>query len=535
MSPPRALVQLMRADYLERVRRHGFLVALACTVYFAYLSMPARHARYVTLQIGMYRGLYDSNWVGCQVALMTAAFLSLVGFYLVKNTIERDRATGVGAILAASPLSRWQYTVGKWASNLAVLATMVATVAICAIGMQLLRGEDLAVRPWAIAVPFVLITLPALAMTAGFAVLFEAFRPLRGGLGNAAYFFVWSLVFTAPDMASPKEYHGIGSAVGISTVVPVMIQSVATRSGIPRDSLSFSLGFNFKEHGTRELHTFRWPGMQWSGDRLLGRLVWALLGLGLAFGAAVPFDRFDSSPTRAGPRARRARSPAAAEAARDSVGALASAPPSVASAGALVAPMRGGGFLTLVGAELKLALRAMPRPWFVLAAALSVACAFTPMWLARGWLLPFAWIWPLTVWSSLGARERQHGTEALVFSAPHGLARQLPAMWLAGVLVAVVMGAGVAFRLLAAGDLPGAGTWAVGALFIPSLALAAGVWTGSGKLFEVLYLLLWYAGPMQHVPFLDFTGESRTAPWFAGAALVLLASATLGRRNASRR
>ena len=45
------------------------------------------------------------------------------------------------------------------------------------------------------------------------------------------------------------------------------------------------------------------------------------------------------------------------------------------------------------------------------------------------------------------------------------------------------------------GDWTAAGAWAVGALFIPTLALALGVWSGSGKLFEVVFLVLWYSAP----------------------------------------
>jgi len=52
-------------------------------------------------------------------------------------------------------------------------------------------------------------------------------------------------------------------------------------------------------------------------------------------------------------------------------------------------------------------------------------------------------------------------------------------------------------RLLLGGNAAGLFTWLVAALFIPSLALAAGVWTGSGKLFEVLYLSLWYLAGVQ--------------------------------------
>ena len=191
-------------------------------------------------------------------------------------------------------------------------------------------------------------------------------------------------------------------------------------------------------------------------------------------------------------------------------------------------------------AELRLSLHDMPRAWFLVAAGLALGCWFAPLSIARGWILPFAWIWPLLLWSALGGRESRHGTAALVFSAPRALARQLPALWLAGVVVTVAIGTGVGLRLVATGNMPAALAWSVGALFIPSLALAAGVWTGGGKLFEVLYMLLWYVGPINRTPFLDFIGTSDATlkagatQGFAIATLVLLLCAALGRWRVTR-
>src|SRR5207342_3563182 len=99
------------------------------------------------------------------------------------------------------------------------------------------------------------------------------------------------------------------------------------------------------------------------------------------------------------------------------------------------------------------------------------------------------------IWSAMGTRETRLRTEQMVFSAPHPVRRQLPACWLAGVLIAVLTGGGTGIRLLLAGDNLGVVAWLVGAFFIPTMALALGVWSGSSKLFEVLYLLMWYLGP----------------------------------------
>jgi hypothetical protein len=146
--------------------------------------------------------------------------------------------------------------------------------------------------------------------------------------------------------------------------------------------------------------------------------------------------------------------------------------------------------------------------WYSIAAGLLLAPALIPNAAARGMVLAFAWIWPVLLWSSLGVREIRHQTYQILFAAPHPLARQLPAAWLAGVLVAAVTGSGFAFRLLLEKNLPGLFAWAIGALFIPSAALCLGVWSSSSKPFEILYTLLWYIGPMHATPMLDFMGSA---------------------------
>jgi hypothetical protein len=138
----------------------------------------------------------------------------------------------------------------------------------------------------------------------------------------------------------------------------------------------------------------------------------------------------------------------------------------------------------------------------------------------------------------MGGRERRYDTEAFVFTSSGALTRQLPAAWLAGVILAFLLASAVAFRLLVAGDFGSLAALIAGALFVPSMALAAGVWSGGGKLFEILYTILWYVGPANRAAALDYSGATRTTPagvaaqspavWFALAAF-LLAAAFVGR------
>ena len=84
-----------------------------------------------------YRGVYNSAWIGMLMTICCSTFLSLVGFYIVKNSVQRDTDTRVGQILAATPMRKDFYTLAKTLSNFAVLACMVVVLMLAALVMQL--------------------------------------------------------------------------------------------------------------------------------------------------------------------------------------------------------------------------------------------------------------------------------------------------------------------------------------------------------------------------------------------------------------
>lgn len=488
----RVLYHLARADFLERVRRYSFLFTLAMAVYFGYLAVAGR----IMLRLGNIRGIYNSAWIGALMSLVVTTFLSLAGFYFVKNTIERDRSTRVGQILASTPMSKVLYVTGKALSNFAVLGVMVAILALSGIVMQPLRGEDPHIELWKLLAPFLLLALPAMAVVAAVAVLFETIPLLRGGFGNIAYFFLWTAGLVVPLATGMKGIH-FADWSGLS----VIWDSIAAAAKVTPGSSGFSFSLDM---GSFEVvhSTFHWDGVDWTPGIILGRFVWLGFALALAFFAAMLFDRFDPARGRPLREALRQEPDAATEMNAEPVRAPA----------AVLAPLPAGPlhfrFGTMFAAELRLMLKGQKWWWYAIALAFLVASAAVPSADARGMLLGCAWIWPVLLWSATGVREAREQTSQILFSAPHPIARQLPAVWLAGFILAVLTGSGFALRLLAAGHIRGLLAWFVGALFIPTFALSLGVWSGSSKPFEILYTLLWYVGPMHATPALDFMGSA---------------------------
>jgi len=232
----RAIFAIARADFLERTRRYSFFLTLLFAVILGYSAATGK----IYIRLGDYRGVYTSAWIGVMVSMVTTCFVSLVGFYIVKNAIDRDRQTGVGEILATTPLSKSSYLLGKFLSNFAVLASMVSILALSAIVMWFFAAEDPRFDLWALVSPFLLLALPAVALTASLALLFESLPVLRGGVGNVIWVFGWSLGIGLPELTGQPWL----DASGLMTISEQMM--TAARATIPGYTDGFSLAINFE-------------------------------------------------------------------------------------------------------------------------------------------------------------------------------------------------------------------------------------------------------------------------------------------------
>ncbi len=513
MNQARIIYHLARADFLERVRRYSFLIMLGLVFFLGYQTAIGN----INVQVGNYRGEYNSAWVGSSMAIVASFFLGWFGFYLVKGSLERDRITGVGQIMATTPLTRPLYTIGKWLSNFAVLISMVIVLAIVSVAIQFIAGESNQYDFGALFAPFVFIALPMLALVAALAVLFESIGFLQSGLGNVVYFFLFILIFPIADSLSKTE--PAFEPLGFGLLQQSM--GAAAKAAFP----DYSGGFVLGSTDIPILGVFHWPGVVWTPDIILKRLSFFGLAIVLVLVASVFFDRFDPSRRMPG-RMKRTAAPANTE--------LAAAPrqelPPV-SLSPLNASVNRFRFTRVLTSELKMLLKGQRWWWYAVAGGLFIAALVSPTENVRAYVLPLTWLWPLLIWSDLGNREVRHNAQQIVFSSAAPLTRQLPASWLAGFLVTALTGSGVALKLLSAGDGAGLLAWASAAIFIPSYALALGVWSNSNKLFEVLYVTLWYLGPMNKLYAVDFLGanSSGNIGFFLPLSIALFIAAFIGR------
>lgn len=525
-SRVRRLWHLARADFLERSRQASFVVAMILNAWAAQIFLPPNGSNYSTLMLGAHRGVYGAWWVGSLIAMLSSLFMGLIGFYLAKNAVERDRRTGVGQILAGTPLTKLEYALGKLASNCALLWALTLTTALTAPFLQLWIGEDRAIRPEGYLLPYALVTMPAMAVTAAFAVLFEMAPALRGGLGNVVWFFSWVGLVSASGVAESR-YDPMSDATGTSLLLPQMAEacSRAFPDFLP-GSKDISMGINISSKGHWTLSTFRWDGPVFGERAVLSRFAWLAIALALTALGALLFDRFTHVAAKA---------PGRRAATRDGKAGLlpgeerqTDPPEGALSSRRLSAAKPGPAFGGLVRAELALLLRRRSRWWWLVLAGLGVGSVLAPVEVGRRMLASAAWIWPMFLWSPLGARESLCGTGGLLFSSPRPVARQLAAAWLAGAAVALLVGGPMAIRFVLAARPDAALAVLSGAAFIPALALACGIWSRGTRLFEVLFLVLWYCGLLNGVPPLDFAGATDEALRLGMPALFLALAAGLG-------
>lgn len=503
------IYHMMRADFLERTRRSSFFVTLGLAALIGFIFIPPADSTTLMFALGPWRGAYNSAWIGSVFGILLVISMPVLGFFLTKNTIERDRQTRVGQILATTPISKPMYVLGKWLSNLAVLTAMLIILNVMAVVMQLLRGEIFPIDYWALSAPIWLMGFPVIALTAALAVLFESISFLSTSAGNVIYFIAWYIVMD--NFAVPGIFrYNIGMVepwldpLGVTHVLS-SLQDIGQQVA---PQFSGHINFGGAEFGiTPQAVSFN--GIQWTATIVLGRLIWSGIAALLALSASLPFDRFDPARSSMDGKSflqlllpkRKSRQPI-----RE--------PGFVLMESINLTPitrrMSHSRFLSLLKAEFKLLVKGRPWWWYLIAVFISLLGLIGP---ADGWAvtLALAMIWPVIAWSSLGMRETFYETYKLTFSAEHPFARQFLASWLSAVLLAAIAVSGATVRMVAESGAERLALILLAVLFAPSLAMALGTWSNSSRLFEVVYLLWLFIGVNGAIP-LDFMQVLQTEP-----------------------
>jgi hypothetical protein len=465
-----AIVAVARADFLERTRTFGILIAVAALLELGYLFVPDRSAAYSTVDLGGWRGIYDSAWMGTINAVLTIGFLPLFGFFLIRPAQSRDAFYGTYDIVAASPLPRAIVALGKWSSNVALLIAFAALLVVAAVAMQLVRGEDRSIHLLAYLLPFAIVTVPACAITASLAMAITAIPGLRGIGGGIVWVFVWTAL-----LAIPRQIAGNGTTaldpLGTSLLAASLFHGLAAAEPHVNIGDNFKIGFSFP--GAK--HVFRFVAVAWSGTAIAMRALWVLVAIAIA--AAVS----SFALVRANPRAR---------------GRFAELPARLVA----LLPLP-----PLLRAELGATLGEAGPYWIAGMVAVTIAALVVPeVGLARI-VSPLVWIWPIGPIAFATVMDARANCEDVLRATPTPSWRRALARTTSCFLVAAVPVAALGLR-----D-GGAGLIALLPLAFAaaSVGVALGALARSSLPFEGLVLLGWYLGAVNHFPPLDPANATR--------------------------
>ncbi|RYJ08437.1 hypothetical protein ELS19_18070 [Halogeometricum borinquense] len=525
----REILSVARADFKERSRTVKWLVVPVILAYFAKL---------VTVDMSLviaeeYTGVPTAGWYGAMLSVMGTLVILIFGFVIVGGSLARDKKTNVDQLIATSQLSNISYLSGKIISNFLLLASITITLAILTGVTFLIQGTG-KIDVWALFSPFLLGTLPTMALVAAVVVFFESNRFLQKTTGNILYMFVaiWFI-------------YAVSATEGFIDVAAINIFRDSMGQAIAAQYPSFdgnNVGFLYT-NSAEYLKPFQWSGVNWTMWDLLSRI--PILGVSAVFFGLsyLSFNRFDSTDRWSIPHLKlpTIRSSSSKDSESDLQAGTQIEPNSTDIEIESLSSVTQSGikFHRVLLSEFRLMIRGQPW-WWYLACVLAFVGSLIPSTNAlRSVVIPLALLLPLSLWSELGTRTKKYQTEELVFatSGPNIL---LAASYVAAVLVGFILTAPAGIRFLFTGAFSPLFGWAVGLLFLPAAALASGVWSGQSRLFEISYLLAWYFGPMNDVLPLDYIGASNETVTsgitlvYLVLTIIALGAAIYGRRMDTR-
>ena len=457
-----AIVAIARADLQERTRTFGILIVIAGLLQLGYLFVPDRSAMYSTVDLGGWRGIYDSAWMGTSTALLTVAFLPLFGFFLVRPAQSRDVLLGTYDLVASAALPRVLVVLGKFASNVALLAAFSLLLQIAAVAMQFVRGEDRTLDLLAYTLPFAIVTIPACIITASAAVLLDSIPALRGFIGGIAWFFLWTTALVAPLAAAHEQTAAI-DPLGVTLLTAALFHGLT--AALPHVHIGNNLSLGV---GDATKHVFRFPVVVWTSPTIAVRIGWSALAV-LLVAAASPYalatavnqkrSRFIELPTR--------------------LARLLPLPP-------------------LVRIELAAALGAAGPLWLVGMLGLTIAAMAVPADALARAIAPLVWVWPIGPMAAASVVDTRARCEDVLRATPAPTLQRAVARTSVCFLLAAVPVVALALR----DGVAGSALLAI-ALATAAVAVVFGTILRSPLTFEAAALLVWYLGAVNHLPALD--------------------------------
>lgn len=369
---------------------------------------------------------------------------------------------------------------------------MAGALELAFVAMQYIRQEETQFLSRDYLLPYVWIVLPSLCVLAALTLLFVMIPLMKGVIGNIVFFSTWTAI-------SALSFSGVGKIdiFGSQLIFTEVLNGI--KHAFPTVNATH---MNFGYQTAQSLSTFEWTGITWTKDYVSGRLVWLLVGAFLFLVSVLMFQRSSLLSSPKTTSVRKMNADLVTDGIKHEAEGVETIPLQP------VEGVRKHSFYDLFRSELKLMCRSVPLWWHSAGIILFLLSLFVPLSSTKVFL-HFTWLWLIPLLAPLGAKEKMYRTEPLLFSnlPPY---MQLLAAWLSGVFASFLITSGGTVQMIAASDWSWLSAWITAVLCSPTLALAAGTWAGTPKLYEAIFVVWWIMGPVQNAPYLDFTGIQGT-------------------------
>ena len=453
-----------KADFLGRTRKFSFAAFAALLVFtvFWFIPRPAGNS-FSAMVIEPNRILQasDPSWMPMSAAMCGGMFLCLLGFVYVKNTVRHDDELGIFSFLQVSPMKRIAYAFGKFFSNAFLLLLFLCIIMASAFFTMEISFPGKFISPYAFFTPF-LCVIPGLLFVAAFAVLTDCAPGFRKSSGfSIAVFmsFVILILTLACFNINPFHIASIFDMSGFMWMRSSISDAAKAVTGQPVNKISI---LTSSCTNSANLKALAFGGLTPSAVFLIDKLVLIAVSFLLVFVSSLMLPQSQKASAASGQ-------------------------PQPGKAKAVPASIPNYS-LGLARREASILLSGMPAFWWVTAVCFWIANWFSPMDTVRSALFVLAFVWMLPVFSKMGCLEHQTGILTILRTIPSAPVRQAFSCWCTGLAVSLITGLPVLARLLFSANPIDFISALVFTFFIPSAALFFGEWTGTNRVFEVLFL-----------------------------------------------
>ena len=472
----RVVLGQARADFIERSRRFSFLALIALALFASFWFVPREtdYFQIIAIEPELFIQGGNPSWIPIGSLIFLTSFWPFIGFFYIRGAVAFDEKTGVEHLIIASGAGSLRYLFGKFLTGTVLMYTIALAVMLGSYFMTIWHFPGQFLSAYAFLSPY-LFLLATMPLCAALAVMFGAFRPLRGVVGAIIFLLAVSITMAVGVMENPGPVLRAFDVTALSSIMIIFSRTTYALAGYEVGHITvigggmyvdvpptLQLVFNGLIYDSSDFATM--------GLMLMYAVGFVLLSVPL-IGISKSFAKVRLKSEGFTPIAQEQRKTSTYTASKVSDKTM---------------------WLYGIKAELTLLLGRQPFFWKLIALTGIILCAVLDIEIVQTIIMPLLMIWFVNVFSSLGSREHQQDMLKIIATIPGGKVKQITFSWIAGILVAFALAVPVIARMLMLGQHGGVFAAIAGVVFVPSLALFLGEITKTNRFFEVLFIVITY-------------------------------------------